>query len=516
MMKKAFLARSVFAIVAPVLAATLHAQVPPVKDRVTVEVIEVPVWVTAHGSPLRGLTRDDFRLLVNGREQSIDYFDTVSYDAVGSVRDEHVGPTLARRRLFTLVFDLNSDVASVRRAQKAATAFVHQLGDHDVVAVATLRRGVEFLTSFSKDRDLTTNAIASLRPSGGSDLLRLSANGGGGQSPANPRLGGEDGEQSWFQREKGADHGLVDMGQLERFARDGGLLRSVAGLGGQLRVLDGEKHIVLLSDGLVLPQISDDVSFGNQLQNTFDAIRAGGVMIDTVNIASLRVPGFGSADSRFLTVPYGHDDVDGLASLAIGTGGTACDPRGDLQTAFREVREATNDGYILGFTARGSDVRRTITVELRTRIPGARLRYRDVIAKGDGGTPRMSGLRLADAVLNDYVRSDVSATVETSARRESKTRITLRMNSGEFAAVLGGRAANVRILYYVFRRNTQNAVAAVTRSVAVNAAPTDVRDVAAFADFALASGEYTAKVLALVGNDIVVYGRRDFEVGADR
>src|SRR5258708_15160138 len=57
------------------LAPSLGAQV---RETMTVEVIEVPVYVTgADGKPLRGLARDAFELRVNGKPQPVEYFDAL-------------------------------------------------------------------------------------------------------------------------------------------------------------------------------------------------------------------------------------------------------------------------------------------------------------------------------------------------------------------------------------------------------------------------------------------------------
>src|SRR6266568_2516202 len=103
-------------------------------ESITVEVIEVPVYVTAaDGTPIRGLTKDAFSLFVNGKPKAIDYFEEVDLggaryaplpvDAVGahSVRP----PALHERRLYLLLFDLAfSRYGLIERAQRAADAAV--------------------------------------------------------------------------------------------------------------------------------------------------------------------------------------------------------------------------------------------------------------------------------------------------------------------------------------------------------------------------------------------------------
>ena len=64
------IARAAFLFFIAVSAADAHAQV---RESMTVEVVEVPVYITtADGQPIRGLTRDAFQLFVDGRPQPID------------------------------------------------------------------------------------------------------------------------------------------------------------------------------------------------------------------------------------------------------------------------------------------------------------------------------------------------------------------------------------------------------------------------------------------------------------
>ena len=94
---------------AVVSAALLFASTAlgQLSESITVEVVEVPVYVTAaDGTPLRGLSKDAFSLFVNGKQKPIDYFEEVDLSArpVGahSVRP----PVLHQRRLYLLLFDL--------------------------------------------------------------------------------------------------------------------------------------------------------------------------------------------------------------------------------------------------------------------------------------------------------------------------------------------------------------------------------------------------------------------------
>ena len=89
-----------------ILAPALTAYAAPQhRETTTVEVVQIPVYVTSSGVSVRGLTRDDFTLRVNGRTQKIDYFDIVDFSSLSSeqMRDPR------QRRLYVLTFDLASD-----------------------------------------------------------------------------------------------------------------------------------------------------------------------------------------------------------------------------------------------------------------------------------------------------------------------------------------------------------------------------------------------------------------------
>src|SRR5437763_13817454 len=90
-----------------VLAAAAVAQV---RESVTVEVVEVPVYITtADGKPIRGLTKDAFELSIDGKRTPIDYFDEVDFTApaAGAAQTAPAVRPLRERRLYLLLFDLS-------------------------------------------------------------------------------------------------------------------------------------------------------------------------------------------------------------------------------------------------------------------------------------------------------------------------------------------------------------------------------------------------------------------------
>src|ERR1700686_3231220 len=105
-----------------ILAPALTAYAAPQhRETTTVEVVQIPVYVTSSGVSVRGLTRDDFTLRVNGRTQKIDYFDIVDFSSLSSeqMRDPR------QRRLYVLTFDLaNMSPFAMLRAKRAAEEYL--------------------------------------------------------------------------------------------------------------------------------------------------------------------------------------------------------------------------------------------------------------------------------------------------------------------------------------------------------------------------------------------------------
>src|SRR5436305_12500925 len=245
-------------------ASTLLGQV---SESITVEVIEVPVYVTAaDGTPIRGLQKDAFSLFVNGKPRAIDYFEAV--DLAGARRaplpvEPHGArpPVLHERRLYLLLFDLAfTRPGLIERAQQGADAAVQRSNPAtDYFAVATLTHGggVRFVVPFLNDYVVVRRAIATLETNDTKDPL------GVGLSPKQ--------RQKWAQIEGRAQGVPLAIGfrtgdayvdeiiaggevnqQLSRQMLRDNVQREFAGLGAvaaRLAALEGQKHVVMFSSG---------------------------------------------------------------------------------------------------------------------------------------------------------------------------------------------------------------------------------------------------------------------------
>ena len=158
------LARALLSAVPFVAAgADLTAQAGSFDDRVDVVEVQVPVYVTARGEPVRGLTRDSFAVFAGRRELPIVGFEAI--DPGAAEGDAPVVVPIAACRHFLFLFDLmHSQPAGLLLARRAALDLVRE-GMHasDLAGVATHGpRGVEVLLGFTSDREQLALALASL------------------------------------------------------------------------------------------------------------------------------------------------------------------------------------------------------------------------------------------------------------------------------------------------------------------------------------------------------------------
>lgn len=114
--------------------------------RARVELVQVGCTVIApDGTQVRGLTRDDFRVLEDGVEQQIASFDAAATPA----------------SIALLLDDSPSIYRELGETREAARSLASSLGPEDEVAVAAFADQTHLLLPFSRDRNLLEAALAS-------------------------------------------------------------------------------------------------------------------------------------------------------------------------------------------------------------------------------------------------------------------------------------------------------------------------------------------------------------------
>lgn len=383
-------------------APLLFAQV---KESVTVEVVDVPVYVFNASGPIRNLKKDDFQLFVNGKPQAIDYFDVVDFNAAPEQPQKGSQVAIAprdprERRLFLIFFDLVfTRVEAIGRAQRAAVAMIDRASPSDYFAIVTFthNNGAQFIVPFTNDHAVARRAALTLSDSPSKDPLAITISAAERQAVEGYRL--DDGEiimqstVNTLQREN-ADSANRMM-PLKRLVED-----QVAGfdlIGARLAQLEGYKHFVMLSEGFNPNAVysnpySTDNATTDAMKTMFATFRRANVVIDAIDL--------GSPDrNSFLN--------DAIRMMAQETGGQFVQHTNDFKAALNVISDSTAYGYRLGFSmprnARKGD--NAIDVKLRNAPKGATLSFRRGFSKTMEPANPSDGLRLADIILNDIPQS---------------------------------------------------------------------------------------------------------------
>jgi VWFA-related protein len=364
--------------------------------RSNVRLVLAPVIVRdSHGRIVDNLRKEDFELLDNGKPQVISHFAVEKLVAAGPSTSENSQPPAAKtpvaptRYLVYLFDDLHLAFEDITRARKGAEDRLQAMSPTDRVAIfstsgnptldftddkAKLHQALEQVTArpslnsdttkcpditlymadliYNKhDPDTTQTAI--------NDYLWCSSNVNGTPSPTFLA-----GASSFVQ---GVAAQVLSVGQ-----RDSRL--SLIVLKDTIRriaAMPGQRTVIVVSPGFLTPQLEYDY------YDVIDRALRAQVVISTIDARGLYVtipfgdasqygrgdvdwggtvnsPGTGQAftpESRAQLMNQeaaAQDDV--LSVLAYSTGGTFFHNNNDMGSGFREVAEAPETRYVLGFT----------------------------------------------------------------------------------------------------------------------------------------------------------------------
>jgi VWFA-related protein len=511
---------------------------PQQRETATVEVVQIPVYVTSSGTTVRGLTRDDFTLRVNGRTQTIDYFDVVDFRTLsdGQMRDPR------QRRLYVLTFDLaNMAGFSMIRAKRAAEDYLASAQPSDYFAVALLNRNddIEFIVPFTRDQTALRRAVASFHAASLSDPLRLTVSSGQRMAMMNDYASEIRGLRSMgtgVAAELVADiaRGRVD----DQFETLGQLAKRLA-------PLEGYKHVVLLSPGFDSSLLMNGVTGMNDGPglragamdqfNAFGSVRplwerssaprtfkgfdsrlpesqrrmqkefaAAGVFLDAIDIEGLR--------------PFGMASNASLHFEVADTGGQVVEHRNDLKAAMQRLTDSQQVVYVLGFHAPATGRQENgISVKVAGAPRGSYVSYRQSYSTIAEKPSTKDALRLADIVTNDIPQNGITMTAAvTTGPKKATVNVAL---SGRELLAIAGDDGNVKgqALIYVFAEETSVSFAERGIDVDVTRARTsglDGANVQITQDFDLPPGKYAMKVLVrLDRHDTLAFARKDFTVG---
>ena len=476
-------------------------------DTITVNVVDVPVYVERFGRPITGLTREDFELYVNGKPHPIEYFDVMEEGAPEEAVPESasVPVDLKRRRLIVLLFDVSAPPHALQRARKAAANYVAGGAPGDTFAVATVSwPGVLFIVPFTNDRVAVQRAIATLRPSRARDPFRVATlDVERTWGDAGDIRGGHPGDFQPPAIAGGYVGAAIDIDGAQYDFSSRGLIENLIDLADRLAALEGLKEVVLLSEGNGDP--SAGFTWAGQRASQIRLhrrYRAAGVILNAVDISTPSAPGGLAMISRPVGGGMPNLMTSGfLWALARDTGGIATSSLPELQKRHRV-------GYLIGFRPPAGKKNNSIHVNVKDVPFLTDVRYRKSYTLGQ--EPKDEGLFLADTLLNDIPQNGVT--------------LDLKRNGSWVAASIPGvellamneHRVSLDVYLYVF--DEQNQPVAWNRlQIAVDLDKgrefLSTNPYTMGQEFQLEPGRYVAKALVrIAGSDRIGFKRIEFEV----
>ncbi|HXH92455.1 MAG TPA: VWA domain-containing protein [Thermoanaerobaculia bacterium] len=499
-----------------VCALSVAAQV---RENVTVEVVEVPVYITSgNNQPVEGLTRDAFELFVDGRPQPIEYFDAIDFAKVPTpAAQTAVERPRRERRLYLLLFDLSfATPARIKKAQTAAEQAVARSNpatDFFGVATYSSNRGVQFVSSFLSDRVAITRAIYTLRASSAQDPLGVALSSperaqwltatelGGSAEGISPLLGDQvneilTGGQANQDMQKMQGNRLIEY-QVD----------ALGDVAARLSALEGQKHILIFTEGFDSTRITDikangrppnlDAHLLDVVKQMHETFVSAGVTLDSIDIQGLRHT-------------LSDLDNDALYMLSRGTGGRVIVNRNDLGDAVDTIMRAERTVYVLGFSSAGRKHGK-ITVRVNGLPHGSEVSYRE----GFGYVPpgkNVDALQLADILLNDVPQS--GATLDAGVTSADGTSVlAVAFNRAEVVPQLPNASPGIELLIYILDEHGSTVGFKSKRVSLTGPARVPTGYLTLREPFELPPGKYTAKVLfRIMGTRVLGYVRRDFVV----
>lgn len=503
------------------IACAISAQAQ-VRESVTVEVVQVPVYITtSDGKPVTGLTKDAFQLSVDGHPQPIEYFDTFDFASAQAGTQSPVERPRRERRLYLLLFDLSfATPGTIGRAQRAAREAVARSNPAtDLFSVATYSssRGVFFLSPFLADRVAVMRAIYTLKGGDAHDPLGLAIASAerakwvtamekdgaakGADDDLSPFLGSEVVDTLAGGQANQDNMAAPKAHQIEYQLE--GLGEAAARFG----ALEGQKHLVIFTEGFESTRITDikaknrppnvDAHLLNLVKSMQQTFVSAGVTLDSVDIKGLRHT-------------FSDLDNDALYMLSRGTGGRVIDNRNDLVAAVDTLVQAQSTVYLLGFR-QGNRKQGRISVKVNGLPRGTEVTYRE----GFGYVPQkaaLDSLQLADILLNDVPQAGVSlsAGVRTS---DSGAEVAVSFARGEVVPQLLDASPSVELLFYIFNDRGGAVGFKGKRINLTGPARVNTGYLTLNEPFELPKGKYSAKVLLRIsGTRSLGFVRRDFTV----
>ncbi len=406
-----------------VLTLSLHAQ-DDASSNFTLKVdsnivlTNVVVRDKKTGDIVKGLTRKDFTITENGRNQQILTFDYQSVDQAAALNEATVSGSAGRvvlgkgipgvateeqlrdHRLVVLFFDTTSmQPEDIERSVDAAKNYInHQMQPADIVAAVSLGNSLSLDQDFTQNKQLLLKAVDSYSAGSGE--------------------GYQLGATSTTNQVEDATSFTADESEYNDVNTDRELF-AIQAVAKSLAYLNQKKSMLYFSGGLQRDGIENQASLHAAVNA---AVRANLSVysVDSRGLEAISPLGDASTGSLRGTAAYtgaatqnnfdsNYNSQELLSTLASDTGGKFYSDSNDFAPAFQRMQQDTSAYYVIGF--RSSDPAqdgRFRKLTIKVNRPDVKLEYRPgYYAPADYKHANHQG---REQQLQDQLASDLPAT----------------------------------------------------------------------------------------------------------
>ena len=432
------------------LAGLMTAQEPST-FRVNTRLVEVDVVVRSHDQAVTGLTKNDFRILDNGKPQSIATFSVRSSSSnspgnLAPLPSGTISNRVSRRgeepvaATVILLDRLNTAVEDQAYFGKELIKYLKNLQPGEHVAIYSLLKSLRIVEDFTDDPQRLLLAAsrtkaqqsASLAASDESamkteeDSIRIAVNPDNTLSVAAAAVNAEVAMNAVTEMEDAEkkNRALLNSAALEDIAR-------------HLRGLPGRKELVWVSGGFPIGALEvnsrHDDEFGTETAHAVRALNNANVAvypIDPRGIVAygtnpaILTPNAKTGQSIFSQVqlpdPVGLNapNIAGMNLFASGTGGRAIYGTNDLTGAMKTVMEDDEVVYAIGFYPTDQKMDGSYhSLSIKVDRKGLEVHHRQGYLASDTKvyTPRQRREAMTDAIQNPLDSTELGLRATTTA-----------------------------------------------------------------------------------------------------
>ncbi|MEO6120330.1 MAG: VWA domain-containing protein [Terriglobales bacterium] len=403
------------------------------------KLVQVSVIVKRSGKHVGRLSKDDFVLLENGKQQAIATFEEFSspaslrqakpaQDSAKTLPGSYTNASPGNAAITVLVIDaINTGVLDQTYARQHLLKFLKETkfpAGQSVGLMVSARSGLKVIHHFTTDVSILTSALreAKTESSGAPSSFPSTAT----SEPASP-LNQEVRALEAFAGRVDAPYGGESEFQCEMAVRD--TIRALRGLAQSLQGFPGRKTVLWTTAGFNFSCPDAIGIFAELSARAFRELADANVSIYPVDARGLLAYDFMSAGSSMSGAQARNpgaynrqkysgwfnnfrNSVDSLKHTAEKTGGIAFFNTNDLSGAMVKARGDAGDYYVLGYYAR-QDLQKTEwrNIEVKSRLRGLDLRHRNgvyLVPAREGAKP--DDLNLAQVSPLDFSALEFSVT----------------------------------------------------------------------------------------------------------